>query len=318
MAETKWPVWGNRPSIRYLLSQFKQKRSSTSYIFVGPNAVGKRTAALFFFRCVLCQHCINTLPCGTCQSCRAWRTGAHPDMHLLTDEVGTIDDVRLLKRHLSLRPAIASFRTALIENADMLTIEAKNGLLKLLEEPPEQTILVLCTTALDHLPLTIRSRCHTIAFHLLAKHEIVDLLRERTDDERLIHEISALAAGRPGLAVQFFEQKENLQQYYDRIHLLLETIERPLGERLATSSARTSLESLLDLFLWIYRDVMLLQTHNADVCLHVRFRERFERLAESHTPGRILKALRRLLRAKELATHNVAPAAVHDFCILGI
>lgn len=317
MAERTWPVWGHAPAVRYLLSQLEQNRISSSYIFVGPSAVGKRTTARIFLQTALCLRRVRARACGACPSCRAWEKGMHPDAQFLEKGQGSIEDVRSLKRHLALRPVLSSFRTALIRDADALTNEAKNGLLKLLEEPPEQTILVLCASALDYLPLTIRSRCHTVSFDLVPKHIIADLLGERTDDEQRIREVSSLAAGRPGLAIAFLEAKDELQWYYDRVHQLLEMIERPFGERVTMQSTFSG-QPLLDLFLWTYRDIMLFQTRNPDLCMHTRFRERYEQLATRYAPSQILHALRRVLRAKELLARNISPTAAFDYSLLAI
>ena len=157
----------------------------------GSAGIGKLAFAEALLQFVLCSDKAARAPaqaCGNCRNCRLLRAGTHPDLHVLTaasavdggllaayssryeeatarpkrtqpSSVISIDQVRLLIRRFATRPYLAATKIALIAPADCLNINAANALLKLLEEPPGQSLLLLVSAEPVRLPATIRSRC---------------------------------------------------------------------------------------------------------------------------------------------------------------
>lgn len=166
-------------------------RLSGSYLFVGPAGIGKRTFALKLAQALLCQMRAESLmdPCGTCAACVQVAAGTHPDVMLISrpEDRAFIPVESLIGerdhrwssgfcRHVSLKPYSNRRRVGIIDDADYLNAEGANALLKTLEEPPPDAVLILIgTSPAKQLP-TIRSRCRQIRFSLLPAETVAKLL----------------------------------------------------------------------------------------------------------------------------------------------
>ncbi|MGL4941864.1 MAG: ATP-binding protein [Thermoguttaceae bacterium] len=187
----------------------EQQRINGSFLFVGPAGIGKRTFAIALAKTVLCQRERGTHTafeaCGECRSCKLFgETINHPDFHLVSKPpdksamplellVGEKDKRGRsgLIYDISHTSALGGKKVAIIDDADTLQEEAANSLLKTLEEPPDETVLILIgTSPAKQLP-TIRSRCRIIRFSPIPLPELATLLLShrfvatRDDAERL-------------------------------------------------------------------------------------------------------------------------------------
>ncbi|AFJ03808.1 DNA polymerase III delta prime subunit [Methylophaga frappieri] len=126
----------------------------------GLDLTGFANAAITY---LLCHQKDKTMACGRCQSCRLMATSSHPDHQVIApEEAGKaikIDQIRSVHEKLALTAHISQWKTLLIAPADKMTINAANSLLKLLEEPPKDSFLILISSQPEQLPITIRSRC---------------------------------------------------------------------------------------------------------------------------------------------------------------
>jgi DNA polymerase-3 subunit delta' len=196
------------PQLQTQLNTAAQTRSG-SYIFHGSTGVGKATAAYDLARRL---NCTGDTP-SVCRSCLQIQAGSYPDLITIRPEDKpsiTIEQVRGLTQALSLslyRPD--GLRLVIIDDAHALTVEAQNALLKLIEEPPPQTVFVLVTSRLEALLPTVRSRCAAIYFPRLSQSEIAKFLEQAHHLKP--SEAEALAAasdGAPGVAVALITQPE--------------------------------------------------------------------------------------------------------------
>lgn len=169
----------------------ERNRLASTFLFVGPEGVGKRMFALRLAQCLLCQVNRPQLmqPCGDCPACRQVVALSHPDLHLvcMPEDKATVPVELLIgdKEHrmqeglchdLNLKPYMGRYRIGIIDDADFLSAESANCLLKTLEEPPPQSLLVLVgTSAARQLP-TIRSRCQIVRFRPLPPAVVAKIL----------------------------------------------------------------------------------------------------------------------------------------------
>ncbi|MFA5906912.1 MAG: DNA polymerase III subunit, partial [Desulfobacula sp.] len=164
-------------------------------LFHGHENTGRKEAALIFAKGCNCKGGVG-LFCSTCPSCHKIDNNSHPDMIFIDLPAGkniiTISLIRELGNILSSRPNEAKFRMVLISNADAMNVQAQNALLKMLEEPPENTFFILLAVKTDLLLPTIISRCRKIRFKPLSSKVIAKRLisKFQTDPElaRIISE----------------------------------------------------------------------------------------------------------------------------------
>ncbi len=157
-------------------------------LFYGVPGIGKRTTAIVFAMASNCQEWMSgtrraLTPCGFCRSCRKIISGNHPDViHIKpSNAVIRIVQIRELLQTLSLKPYESKTRVAIISDAHAMNPEASNALLKMLEEPPDQTVLILTTEQRFDLLPTVVSRCQQIRFKPLSKATLKNLLVEKQD-----------------------------------------------------------------------------------------------------------------------------------------
>ncbi len=173
-------VAGNTGVKRILRLALERGRVPNSLIFGGPEGVGKMEMALTLAKALNCRT-ETTDSCDECPSCRAIDNGAHPDVMTIAAEVQKVkvEQTDLIKQLAYLRPMIGKRRVFIIEEAEKLNDHSANSLLKVLEEPPGFTHVILVTPSPFTLLPTIRSRCRMLAFSPIGREEIEEILVER-------------------------------------------------------------------------------------------------------------------------------------------
>lgn len=172
----------------------ERKRLSQSYLFVGPDGIGKQVFARRLAQCLLCRASDGDEldACGECSSCRPFLAGNHPDFLFVERAEGKRElQIEMIAgpkerrgqeglcHDLSLRPLEGSRKIAIINDADTMNDESANAFLKTLEEPPERAVLILIGANLDAVMPTIRSRCQLVRFAPLSRADVEALLVEQ-------------------------------------------------------------------------------------------------------------------------------------------
>ena len=200
---------GQGDVLQPLLARARAGRLHHCYLFEGPPAVGKHTAAVRLAMAANCSGSGTVLPCGTCPTCLQMSKGLHPDLIELGPDpdkktkVISRQQSREVVRLAGLRSYNAAWRTFIIDPVDLLQPEAINALLKTLEEPPAGTHFLLIVTNSASLLPTIVSRCQRVRFGAVQEQAIVDWLRERGADSPEI--CARLSHGCPGRALALAE-----------------------------------------------------------------------------------------------------------------
>lgn len=200
-------VIGQGEIIAQLREVIQKGRISHAYLFSGPPGVGKKTVAEVFAAAINCEYAPEG--CGKCPSCVRIRKRIHPDIFLIEPEGNyiTIGQARELQHEVNLKSFEARFRVFIIDEAHCLTEEAANALLKTLEEPPENIIFILITSAPEGLLPTIKSRCQLIGFKLIPLAQIIQILKERYGvDQEKAELIARVSKGVFGTALTLAEK----------------------------------------------------------------------------------------------------------------
>lgn len=170
-------IIGHDRQKRFLKFFLENKNIPHAFLFCGQEGIGKKKMALEFTRHLFCQ---TGSACGTCRPCLKLDRGSHPDLVIIENEgsIG-IDDSRMISKEISEHPFESKKRVIMIDNAETMTIEAANALLKTIEEPPPYNHFFIITSSERDIPMTIRSRCTRVPFSLLSAAQLERYFQER-------------------------------------------------------------------------------------------------------------------------------------------
>ena len=207
--DTAWEnILGQREPKRRLRRLLETDRLPHALLFSGPEGVGKRRTAEALAATLLCSSPAAGHPCGTCESCRAFSRGIHPDFFFVVPEaVGKgarsirIEAMRALGSALARPPELAPRQVALIDDAQRMNEAAANSFLKTLEEPTGDVVFLLVTGMRAALLDTIVSRCLEIPFGPLALPELSEVLHRHGVEAEEAAALAALADGSAGRAL---------------------------------------------------------------------------------------------------------------------
>src|SRR5947199_846290 len=177
-----------------LTNAIESGRLAHGYIFSGRRGTGKTTVARILARCLNCIHGPTATPCGVCSSCTEIAAGNSVDV-IEIDAASNrgINEMRELRENVRYRPARDRYKVFIVDEAHQITNEAFNALLKTLEEPPEWTVFILCTTEVHKIPTTIASRCQQFNFRSVEFAEVVSRMEFICKEEGIQADAEALA-----------------------------------------------------------------------------------------------------------------------------
>jgi DNA polymerase III subunit delta' len=216
-AEIGRELQATEPVFAHLLGQEKAKvllarslaagRTPHAYLFRGPEGVGKQMFARSVAATLNCRQTAYGAACGTCSSCKKFRSGNHPDYIIIRPEQGSIkiDRIRELTKALTYPPYESATRVVLLEDIHTMRREAANSLLKTLEEPPESNLLILTVESSRNILSTLSSRCQCVPFFPLSQEDTVKILLEKGMKEKTALLLARLSEGSPGRALLFWK-----------------------------------------------------------------------------------------------------------------
>ncbi len=232
-------------------------RMAHAYLFRGPDGVGKQLFARTMAVILNCSHTTGNTACGKCSSCKKYRSGNHPDFLYIRPEKGSIkiDMIRALKKTLSYPPYESKMRVVFLEDIHTMRPEAANSLLKVLEEPPENNLLILTAESSKAILPTIVSRCQVIPFHSLGIEDtqklIINKAPDMTEEECLL--LARLSEGSPGRAL-LLQQTDMLNTWENVITLLSSGDgDEIVGQVLQTAERMAELKDYLPSFFGLLR-----------------------------------------------------------------
>lgn len=309
----KVQVIGHEWALELLERQQAAGRVPQALLLTGPPNVGKSTVARYLAQRLNCQG--TPQPCGQCVSCRKIVSGNHPDVRIFDsdDQALKIDDIRNLQRELSLSPNEGRYRVVVLANFERATLSAANALLKTLEEPAAQAVLVLTATDPGALLPTIVSRCQMLALRPLATSLITEALQtvwQATPEQAEL--LAQLSAGRLGWAVRASTDQELLTRRERHLQELVELLGMGRAERLAYAQQLSRdgalLREVLILWLTVWRDLLLLQSGAAQTkIMNLDWRERLQALAAHSSLAQASDMVVRLRTALINLERNVNP-----------
>lgn len=312
-------IAGQEKPVRLLTALLRNKTVPHALLFTGIEGVGKRAAASAFAMACNClqpaavlsspkseaqgarQVRSSTLPaCGGCRSCRKIQKKVHPDIIDIKADGSfiKIEQVRQLCETLAMKPYQAGLRVVTISDAHTMTTSAGNALLKVLEEPPERTLLILTATQKSDLLPTIVSRCQHIRFNPIPREQLAAMLIEKqgasAGDAAII---AAMADGSFSRAFSMFENKSRVNWIHRRNWLIGEIQAlpaRPTGSILALAEKLAKEKELLNDSLEIvktYLRDLLVFRYNPDRIVNRDLNPTYEHASRNATVASLLSKI---------------------------
>ena len=299
-------IRGHRKILELLTRVVHTKRLAHAYVFSGLEGIGKRLTALALAKNLLCSSG-GGKSCGTCSACIQVDRGSHPDLMIIEPEKGviTIDSIRNLKRELSRKSFSGGYKVCLIDDAEKMNLQAENALLKTLEEPTPDTVIILITGKPYRLLPTVLSRCQHLKFQPLALFDASELIMAgvagvERDDSLLM---ASLTGGSPGKAftLKMGQLKGLRDSWINQSRFCAQADEENffVGEENFLSDKEDVDLKLNLLRLW-YRDLVLYKIYgNVDCVLN---KDKTEEIASQSSAFSLEKLLNALLGTEKYST----------------
>jgi len=316
-------ILGHERVIEVFRRTLRTGKTAHSYLFEGISGCGRKKTALVLIQALFCK----VLPddaCGECPSCRKVAGGNHADIHFiepLPDKRDiSIDQLRAMQRELSLRPYEAPRKACIIEPAERMSVNASNSLLKTLEEPPGNALIILLTENAGMLLPTIRSRCQLIRFsHLSPEH--VQTLLERTG---ISAGTASLLAPMAGGSMQQALGLDN-ESLTARREVVLTLLDHLNLNRIATvfdsseelSKNRDETLEALDMMLSFFRDAVHLGAGNSNI-LNQNLKPAIESISRRRSFPRNLELLNRIYETRHAVQRNANSKLALDHLFMQI
>jgi DNA polymerase-3 subunit delta' len=318
----EWGILGNPWAVSLLQGHLLAGRLRHAYLFLGPAGVGKRTLALRFAQALNCErHAGSGDLCDpaqepVCRACRLTPQETYPDLHVVRPEAEgggiRVEQIRDLQHQLALTPFEGRWRIALLPKFHHASHSAANALLKTLEEPPDQVLLLLTSPTAEALLPTIVSRCETLVLRPLPVAELASQLRGRGLSQQQADLLAGITGGRPGRALTVAaapEVMERRQQHLRDLWKLLGGTRNLRFDYVRKSLDAPELEGrrlqateLLETWLSVWRDALLLSHGGRVPTANPDQRQRVEWLAarvKREPLQRVLQRLDAVLEAVE-------------------
>jgi DNA polymerase III subunit delta' len=321
-------IVGQELPIRFLSTLLQKGLIPNALLFTGPKGVGKKMAAFAF---AMAANCVGINkpqkknssrniedgvfpiePCGLCKHCRKFDSGSHPDFIRIDPEgqMTKIIQIRELRQILAMKPFEAKLRVVVISKADTLNQEASNALLKVLEEPPYRTILILITPQVSDLLSTIVSRCQHVRFHPIPVNLLAAALTQDFGMDQKEAELMAIMAnGSFSKALVF----QNTDWIFRRNWIIKETenmdslsiaVILALAEKIAKSKDKESINDLLEMMETWYRDLMIIK-YCPDKIINKDLRENIQAVSQGYHQNALLNRISAVQQAQKEIEANV-------------
>jgi len=295
-------VIGHQEIISHMKNAFSMNKVSHAYILEGDEGMGKKMLSNCFIKLLQCESPVQTEPCNTCESCILMNSGNHPDVIYVTPTKKSgygVSDVRdQMVKDIHIKPYRSKYKIYVIEEADTMTIQAQNSILKTIEEPPSYGIFFLLATNSQKFLQTIQSRTVKISLKPIALDKIesyfIQTLASTPKDAMLY---SSFSRGNLGKALMLRNSETFLNQRNDMLKLLdvfINQKEYDIIEAVELLEAnKDEIHSLLEILLSLIRDILYFkETQNQTGIIHLDIVERIMTLSQHAKPLKLVKLVK--------------------------
>ena len=328
MTRPDWPIIGNSEAIDFLESllafeRFKPGSIGGTYLFVGPNRVGRTSSVEHFIRRLF----------GNDSQSEPGTIDMWPDVFRLRRQVDKkeigVEQAREFSSRLALSAFTDSYRVGIIHEADLLSIEAANALLKSLEEARDKVIIFLITEQADSLPATVLSRSQHITFHPVANDELYEwLITEHGLNRPFAKNIARLADGRPGLALALAQDKALLESYLSPARIFISSTKSRLYEKWQAATKLlaghkgpelvSATENIIAAWRGITRDIIMVLLNQPELVRYAFLEKEIRECANSLGLAEARALEEKLTKASSYLRANVNPNIILENILINL
>ncbi|RDY66430.1 DNA polymerase III subunit delta' [Halobacillus trueperi] len=303
-----------------LMNSFKKDRISHAYLFQGNRGTGKRELSILFAKSIFCKNREGAEPCQSCRDCHRIDSGNHPDLHWIEPEGQSIkkEQILHLQKEFTYTGLESNRKVYIIVDAEKMTVNASNRLLKFLEEPNQQTTAMLLTESGPTILDTIRSRCQLLAFQPLNPL----LVREKLVEEGVSESNARLLSSLTNNLTEALEMNED--EWFANVRKLviqlIEVLQNKPNEGLLFINhqwmphfkERTQLQRGLDVLMLWFQDVINQLLDREESIIFTTERENLNQAAMRWSRQSAARSLTDILEAKRKINQNVHPNLVME------
>jgi DNA polymerase-3 subunit delta' len=243
-------IVGHKNQREFLKKSFNNSKMSHAYLFSGLDAIGKKEIALEFAQLINKQKKDS------------------PDIIIVEPELSIkILQIENMQKRLSLKPFSAPYKIAIINDADKMTVHAQNRLLKTLEEPKGQTIIILISSKPETLLETIISRVQSLKFYALSKQEMRNFLKEKVSISEL-EKLIFISEGKPGKAISLIKDSKKMDESWKMFNDIKNIIKSDIASRFKYINDflnKDNYKEFLDIFLRYFRLTLLAKISEVEI-----------------------------------------------------
>lgn len=320
-------VVGHSEIIQYIQNAVTEDKVSHAYILNGERGSGKKMLANLFAQTLQCEKG-GAEPCHECHSCKQAASGNHPDIIRVTHEKPnsiSVDDIRVqINEDIQVKPYNGKYKVYIVPDADMMTVQAQNALLKTIEEPPSYAVILLLTENADSLLPTICSRCVMLKLRNIKDQLVKKYLMEQLQVPDYKADVcTAFAQGNIGKATMLANSEHFNEIKDEAVHLLKNIDTMELGDLIEAvkriSVYKIEITDYLDILMIWYRDVLIYKaTKNIDRLIFGEEIECIRERAKKSSYEGIETILTALEKAKARLRANVNFDLVMELLLLTI
>ena len=328
-----WQIIGQTRAVSLLQHSLESDNLAHAYLLVGPEHVGKMTLALHLAQALNCES--PEPPCRECPSCEKIQAGTHSDVQVISllrnGEQGekkliSIEQIKDMQHAASLPPFEGKHKVFIIEDADLLSVEAANSLLKTLEEPADKVTFILLTVNDRLLLTTVVSRCQRLELPPMSITEEAGALAERGIDPERARLLAGLSHGCPGWAIAVNADDTLLQKRDDELKRIREIIAADCVERFAFAANlatrfyqnRGAVYEILELWRDYWRDLMLVKLGWHDMITNIDRKDEIVEMSKDYRLSGIKNFIESIEAAATQLKRNVNARLALEVLMLDI
>lgn len=278
-------------------NKIKNNKLGHAYILTGEPGIGKRTLARYLAKTILCtDRKENQAPCGNCRACKTFDVNVNPNFTVVRHETRSIviKQIRNMLEDIEIRPSEGK-KVYIIEEADRMTTQAQNCILKTLEEPPPYAVIILTTAIYDSLLITIKSRAVQVSLKPYSLDEMREILNVNrisfADKEYLL----SLSQGIPGKTINLIDDKDFEESRNKVMSFLFDNSTMSAMEfNKYLSDNKEAFSTCMDIIDSVYHDALMVLYSIEDGLINPDKKDNIIKYANEHSTYSIMQKISRI------------------------